>query len=175
MFPPNVLIRIDLNGGLAPIQNLRPGHKVVTHKGRLMEIMSLVNETYEGFLIKVKVTGYTQSLEVSPEQQFLTYPNLTILKGIPETDPLNPSFDRSFDIQWKSANQLKTTDYIQLPAPIRPQHLQIHNIKGGYLPLKQGVFTQVGAVESRPFKGFLHNLIVDQDASFIASGFTVRT
>lgn len=175
MFPPNVLVRIDLNGGVSPIQSLRPGHKVVTHKRRLMEIMSLVNEVYEGFLIKISIPGYTQDLEVSPEQEFLTYPNLKILKGIPETEPTNPTADRSFDFEWKSANRLTTEDYIQLPNPIRPSHLQIHNLKGGYLPNNQGVFAKVGSLESRPFKGYLHNLVVDDDRSFIARGYTVRT
>lgn len=174
MFPLNTLIRSDLKGNLIPIQNIRPGISLPTHTRRMREVRSIINEQYDGTSLTITVTGYQIPIETTPEQLFLVYPNLKLLNGVPETDPTNLQADRSFDIAWKRADGLTTNDYIQLPSPYKPPHVQMHNLKGGQLPDGAGLYAKIGAIASKPFRGFMYNVIVDTDNSMIAKGYTVR-
>lgn len=177
MLPANTLVLMTPYGVRKPIQDLKVGDQVVTHTRQQKRINQIiVGEMKEGNLVNIEVAGYTQHIQLSPDQQILCYPNLTKLNGKPETEVVGAVADRSFEIAWKYVRDLGIEDYIQIPTPYIRNSIDLSRIKGGELPgAGQGLYVKTKYITSRPYRGKTYSIITEEDNSFIARGYTVRT
>ena len=177
MLPANTLILVNPYGLRKPIQDLVINDQVVTHMREQKRITGMLfGNMTSGNLINIEIVGYTQHIQLSEKQLVLTYPNLKLLDGKPETERVGSVADRSFDIKWVAAKDLTTEDYIQLPTPYIHNSIKPSKIQGGKLPgVEQGLYAKIGYIQTRPYRGKTYTLIVDDENSFVARGYCVRT
>jgi hypothetical protein len=177
MLPANTLILVNPYGVRKPIQDIHINDQVVTHMREQKKVTGiLTGNMTAGSLINIEIVGYTQHIQLTEKQMMLTYPNLTLLEGKPETEIVGSIADRSFDIAWKYAKDLTTEDYIQIPTPYIHNSVQRSKIEGGDLPgSNQGLYAKIGHIQTRPYRGKMYSLIVADENSFIARGYPVRT
>lgn len=177
MLPANTLVLVTPYGVRKQIQDLKVGDLIVTHGRQQRPITSIITGGMkEGNLINIEVKGYTQHIQLSEKQQLLVYPRLRLLNGKPETEIVGAVADRSFDIEWKYAKDLEIEDYIQLPTPYIRNSIVPNMIKGVDLPgVGQGIAVRPSFITTRPYRGKTCSLIVLDDNSFIARGYTLRT
>lgn len=177
MLPANTLILVNPYGVRKLIQDLKVGDQIVTHARQQRPITFIhTGEMKEGSLINIEVKGYTQHIQLSEKQQVLTYPRLRLLNGKPETEIVGTVADRSFDVAWKYAKDLEIDDYIQLPTPYIRNSIQPNLIKGVELPgVGQGIAVRPTFITTRPYRGKTYSLTVEEDNSFVARGYMLRT
>lgn len=164
---------------ITPVASVREGMNVVTHNREIKNVERVLKSDYSQELYFIRVWGYTKSILVTAETQFLVYPNLRLVQGQVSR---SPSPERTFDIAWKRTVLLDKNDYLQVPTPYYRKSL-LHTVdflpesfgRGGYLPHDTGLFCRVKSINKVPYDGLIYSFVVSQDNSFIANGFTVRT
>lgn len=65
-------MRVTTENGIKPIIDLRPGDRVLTHRGRYRPVTEVFQRAYQGELLRIKVDLIGTTLEVTPEHPILT-------------------------------------------------------------------------------------------------------
>ena len=65
-------MRVTTDRGVKPIVQLKPGDRVLTHKGRFRPVTEVMQRRYQGDLLHIKVKLIGTTMEVTPEHPILT-------------------------------------------------------------------------------------------------------
>jgi len=74
-FPPGSLVKTET--GLRPIEKIRRGEKVFTHRGRLKKVHLVFTRDYQGYLIKIRPWKMGETVSLTQDHKIL------VLKGAP--------------------------------------------------------------------------------------------
>jgi phage FluMu gp28-like protein len=87
-FPPGTLVATPR--GHVPIERLRVGECVLTHRGRWRPITAVMSRPYSGDLVKVLAWGNQEPVECTPEHPFLVYDKATASRSWKRACDLTP-------------------------------------------------------------------------------------
>lgn len=93
----------------APVCDIIAGDTIITHKGRGKRVTDIIRRPYDGEMLRLKISGLPDLLEVTPEHPFLVklrgdkfHLQAFKYRKIPET-------------RWAAAAQLKSGDWVAIP------------------------------------------------------------
>jgi Fe-S cluster assembly protein SufB len=96
---------INANPDFRPIEEIKPGDKVLTHKGEYKQVWFTQVRPYTGYLYKIKVYGNScEEINVTEEHPFLCV----------RRERKNEK-NRKWNLEWVKAKDLKKGDYVVTP------------------------------------------------------------
>src|SRR3989475_2784163 len=100
---------VTTNPSVSPINQIRPGDRVLTHTGHYRRVRKVLTRNYSGRLYSIKPLGAPFPLKVTQDHPLLVSPRSIIKKGRLEKRPRAPV--------WKTPPELKRGDYLTMPIP----------------------------------------------------------
>ncbi len=119
--------------GLRPIEEVRVGDLVLTHRGRFRAVTQTFSRPYQGELLRVKTKGWNKATRVTPEHPFLT-------RALVSTSTERPVLQRLAQLQWLEASKLTKQVYIVFPRLLETKDRELvtidysYNNRGGRAP-----------------------------------------
>jgi len=144
-----------------PIQDVKVGENVLTHKGEFKKVTKTFVRPYRGKILKIDCGGKLK-LELTPEHPVLSA----------------KSFVRNHkrqvkDLDFIAAKEIKKNDFIAIPIPKTIEDKKfLNNIR--FKELKDYFLVPVKEIEPYDFKGEVFNLEVADDHSYVANCLAVH-
>lgn len=157
-FPPGTLV--CTNRGNIPIESVRLGDVVLTHKNRWHMVTRTMNKVFSGELVFIRSFLNSEKLYLTKEHPVLVYERKTQER------------------KWVKAEDLREGDYVITPRAntfFRLVHkvLSFLNL-GKVFPAQHMLASRVTEVGNASYKGKVYNLSVKQDESYVAGGIAVH-
>lgn len=166
---PEGLVQTD--EGLKQIKDIKIGDRVFTHKGRLRRVTQIYKRPYYGSMIKIQSMGFPNSpIIVTPDHPVWGY------KHIQEEE-----IQRIEELEFIPAYKIKPGDITALPF-INEENIEIPNLKINLSELcvdkeykeskmvwinENRIYNMVKLVEETHYDGYVHNLEVEEDNSYM--------
>lgn len=92
---PSARVRMA-DGSEKMIKDVKVGDYVISAYGNIKRVISILKKPYSGNMIKIKVNGWRDSIESTPDHLYLTIPDLTKIDHL----------------EWKKIEELSTEDFV---------------------------------------------------------------
>ena len=114
--PPGTLV--ITSEGLKPIEEIKEGDLVLTHKGRFRKVTKVMKRWYKGKLVKLKIGYCSEPLLITPEHPILVVRNVrekgdTAWRKV--LDRWLKSKTVTINYQWVPANEVTENDFVVFP------------------------------------------------------------
>ena len=148
--PPDTLVyTLD---GVKPIDSVRVGDYVLTHRGRFRKVTKVFRRWYKGKIISVKVLGYYKPIRLTPEHKVLAikskrcpFKSEVICKPICyQADVCKYRLFRHYKLEWIPASMLEKGDIVVFPALTEINSIRKISIGKVEIPLKTRVMKVFG-------------------------------
>ncbi|MBS1792720.1 MAG: IMP dehydrogenase, partial [Acidobacteria bacterium] len=99
------------------IGDIRPGERVVTHKGRARKVTKTYRRPYSGPMIEINAAGCPGKIEVTPNHEFLAV-TFDVPDNIRRRNGAKYFFSKpkyNKGLEWVRADQLKAQDVVAIP------------------------------------------------------------
>lgn len=101
--------RVQTKNGEKPIELMKNGDEVMTHKGRYQKVYNTMKRSYQGKIFTINYFGDTfHNLNITEEHPLL------VVKRKRSRDR-----NKIFQAEWMSASQVREKDYLAIPIPNR--------------------------------------------------------
>ena len=154
-----------------PIQNIKVGEKVLTHKGRFKKVTHKFCRNYQGPILKVDCGGKLK-LEITPEHPVRLFRWSPKLKIVSRKEEKFYTSEAPIEGEFIPIVDAKVKDFLFTPEIVGPKNLK--KIKEGKLSeiiLSEFDFQliPIRKIETTDFKGKVYNLEVEGDHSYVAN------
>lgn len=163
---PDALIQTDK--GLKEIQDIEIGDKVFTHKGRFRKVSKTYKRDYSGDMIDI-VTENKDSIILTPDHPVWS------IKKIGRKDLL----DDLLRVEFTPVKDLIVGDFVAVPfsedtTKISIRWLNRALIMNPILDKDKNYCFEIRSIGNYPYKGYVHNLEVEEDNSYMLEGGVVH-
>ena len=151
-FPKGTAVRMG-DAIAKPIETVKVGDAVVTHRGRVRAVTHTYQRSYSGPVCSLSISGMLEPVVCTSNHKFYVIPAAQVCCAIDKEDHCKPSTCRQngicmkcncarafprYEPEWKAAEELREGDYVLIPIPDRG----VGNARGAPLrylfPRRQG-------------------------------------
>ncbi len=179
-------MRVMTDRGLKRIADLRPGDRVLTHRGRYQPVLQTSRRFYRGRLKVIKVRRIGQPIRATPEHPFLTPRGWVMAADLRPGDWVAVGFPKgilpveSFDL----AGEIPVEDLeFQAVSIASPAHRPAADPNWGrharWVPSLNAddgehIYYEIEEIQTQDYEGAVYNCEVEEDHSYVVEGVVVH-
>jgi len=110
--------KIYTSEGLIPIEDIKIGHKVLTHTGKYMPVLETFFRDIDEKILKINTQGISEPVFVTKDHLILAKKNNRKLYNTNGRQKLSSVRNKEIELNWEKADSLSKGDYVVFPVPL---------------------------------------------------------